>query len=475
MLIQHTLRYLPAQLLSPLAQLLSMVLWTHWLAPEQMGLFTLVTVTQEIAYLLCLSWYSVYALRYLPASDDADGMRRYLSTENAVVAASTVAGLAVAVVTALSLQGTQDLLLTSCAIGAYFVTRAASAHYAERARAQSAFAAYTWLQTAGPVGGLLLGWLALQTVQADAWTLLLAYGAAQAVGIALALPLMGMQWRAWRPDPGLLRAAASFGAPMIALGVLGWIGENYIRYLVQWREGAAALGLMIVGWALGRRCASVASMLVTTAAFPLASRLLNEGRRDAALVQLRVNAALLLAVLVPVTLGVEILGPALVALSVAEPYQQLTAELLGLSVFAGALRNLHMHVTDQLMVLERRFGMVARIDVMEIVACSAATMVGLSIAGIQGAVLGQALGSALTLLLSVHWARTRLGFVWPTTETLKVLVAASLMSLCLLGLKLPMNAQGLAIGVLLGSAIYSAAMAALFWPDLRRFVVSARA
>ena len=66
MLIQHTLRYLPAQLLSPLAQLLSMLLWTHWLSPQDMGVFTLVTVTQEIAYVVSLSWYSVYALRYLP-------------------------------------------------------------------------------------------------------------------------------------------------------------------------------------------------------------------------------------------------------------------------------------------------------------------------------------------------------------------------------------------------------------------------
>ena len=43
MLIKHTLQYLPAQLLSPLAQLASMILWTHWLAPVEMGVFTLVS------------------------------------------------------------------------------------------------------------------------------------------------------------------------------------------------------------------------------------------------------------------------------------------------------------------------------------------------------------------------------------------------------------------------------------------------
>jgi O-antigen/teichoic acid export membrane protein len=130
------------------------------------------------------------------------------------------------------------------------------------------------------------------------------------------------------PDRELLKAAAQFGAPMLGLGLLGWLGENYIRYLVQWREGATALGLMVVGWALGRRCASVASMLVTTAAFPLAARLLNQGRRQEALQQLRLNAALMLAVLVPVTVGVELLGATLVQLTVAAEYRELTTGML---------------------------------------------------------------------------------------------------------------------------------------------------
>lgn len=475
MLIQHTLRYLPAQLLSPLAQLLSMVLWTHWLSPQDMGVFTLVTVTQEIAYVVSLSWYSVYALRYLPPASDREGLQRYLGTENAVVLAGTLVGAGVALVTAWTLAGSEALLPASLAISTYFVTRSASTHYAERARAQSKFAAYTALQIAGPVGGLVLGWLALEHLRADAWMLLLAYAAAQAAGIALALPALGMRWRWAAPDRALLVAAAQFGGPMLGLGILSWFAENYIRYLVQWAEGAAALGLMVVGWALGRRCASVASMLVTTAAFPLASRLLNEGRRDAALHQQRVNAAMLVAVLLPVTVAVEVLGPALVQLTVAEEYRELTGEMLALSMFAGALRNLHVHVTGQLMVLERRFGMCARVDLFEVVACALASAAGLALAGLQGAVAGQAIGSALTLLLSLHWARSQLGFHWPVAETVKVLAACVLLGATLQALQLPPTLAGLVVGSVTGALVYGAAMAALFWPDLRRFVSGARA
>ncbi len=474
MLIQHTLRYLPAQLFSPLAQLLSMVLWTHWLAPAQMGIFTLVTVTQEIAYLLCLNWFSVYALRYLPAADDEAGRLRYLGTENAVVLASVLGGALIAALTAASVPSSTDWLLSTAAMAVYFVSRSAASHYAERARAQSAFLAYSILQMSGPVGGLAFGLAALQLLPGEAWVLLAAYAAAQAAGLAAALPMMGMRWALTSPDSQLLKSAVKFGAPLIGLGVLGWVAENYIRYLVQWREGAATLGLMIVGWALGRRCAAVASMLVTTAAFPLASRLLNEGRRGAALDQLRANAAMMIGVLVPVTVAIELLGGHLATLAVAVEYRQLTADLLGLSVFAGALRNLHMHVTDQLMVLDRRFGMVAKVDVVEIVACAVASLAGLLLLGIHGAVLGQALGSAITLLLSVHWARTRLGFVWPTVETVKVMLATSIMAVALLALRPPSTLSGLIAGIVVGAGTYGLSLSVMFWGDLRRLRATQR-
>ena len=470
MLINHTLRYLPAQLLSPLALLVSMVLWTHWLTPEQMGVFTLVTVTQELAYLACLSWFSVYVLRYLPPSTDADARLRYLGTENFALLVGTAACMVASVVTALMLAERSEWIEASMAVSAYVCTRSASTHYAERARAQSAFLAYTSLQVSGPVLGLAFGWLALQYVQADAWTLLLAYAAAQALGIVLAWPLMGMHWRGMRVDAQLLKAAAAFGAPMLALGLLGWVGENYIRYLVQWREGAAALGLMVVGWALGRRCASVASMLVATAAFPLAARLLNEGKRAEAMAQLRMNAALMLAVLVPVTVGVELLGATLVKLTVAEEYRELTTQMLAISMFAAALRNLHMHITDQLMVLDRQLMMCAKVDVVEIVLCAAASLIALHFNGLHGAVMGQALGSAVALFLSVYWARTKLGFVWPTQETLKIVAATAVMALALYALHAPYTLEGLILAVLVGAAVYALALAALFWTDLRRLV-----
>lgn len=474
MLISHTLRYLPAQLLSPLAQLASMVLWTHWLAPEEMGAYTLVTVTQELAYLACLGWFAVYLLRYWPGPEQAHERQRMLRSENTVVLGSLLASLAVAALTAGWLGPAHGWWASTAAVGAFFATKAVSTHYAERARAQAAFLPYTLLQTAGPVGGLLLGWLALSHVEANVIVLLLAYALAQGLGVLLALPLLGLAWARPSWDRPLLRAAMGFGGPVLLLSALGWVAENYIRYLVQWHSGASALGLMIVGWALGRRAAAVAATLVTTASFPLAARLLNDRRRDEALGHLGLNAALMVGVLLPVTVAVEVLGPTLVELFVAAEYQAITSELLALSVVAGALRNLHMHTTDQLMVLERRIGMLARLDLFEIAACMLFSLAGLWLEGLRGAVIGQALGSLLTLGLSAWLAQRHLGFAWPWRDTARIALAAALMLAVLLLLRASHDLQGLLLASGLGLLSYGAALLLLYQAPIRKLLANRR-
>jgi len=474
MLISHTLKYLPAQLFAPLAQLASIILWTHYLAPEEMGLFTLVTVTQEIAYLGCLGWFAIYTLRSLPPDNDAAARLRFLHTENSVVLCGLAMSAGVAAVTALFLPGEHGWANSAMAIAAFFASKAASAHYAERARAQSSFAAYTLLQCAGPLGGLLLGWLAMQHVGPTANALLWAYALAQALGIVLAIPGLGLVWKLPRPDAELLRAAWAFGGPVLGLSALGWVAENYIRYLVQWHSGAAALGLMIVGWSLGRRCAAVAATLVTTASFPLAARLLDANKRDEALGQLSLNAAMMVGVLMPVTAALELLGPPLVKLFVAQEYQQVTSELLMLSVLAGALRNLHMHTTDQLMVLERRIGMLAKLDVFEIVLCALLSLVGLIYDGVRGAIIGQALGSLATLAVSMWLAQRHLGFRWPWNYTLRLAAATAMMTAGLWVWPLGSDVWGLVIASLWGSLLYAVALLLVFFPECRRFRASRR-
>lgn len=473
MLIRHAIAYLPAQLLSPLAQLASMVLWTHWLAPAQMGLFTLATMTQEIFQLIGLAWFSTYTLRYLPAAGQAEARQRYLQTERAVLLGFGVLSLVGAAVTAAVLPLATPWLPHALAMGATFLTRASNVHYAERARAQQAFVAYTLLQCCGPALGLGLGWWALHHFPAQASTLWWAYAAAQAVGSLLALPMLGVHWRLRRPDPAVLRAAVTFGMPMLGLAALAWGAENVLRYQVQWQAGAAALGLMAVGWGLGRRCASVAGMLVATAAFPLASRLLNEGRKEEAMAAQSLNIALVCAVLAPAVVAVEMLGTDFVALLVAPQYRDTSVQVLGLAMLSGALRSLQVHTCGQAMVLATRMGLATWVNVVEISGTVVFASLGLQLFGLRGAAAGAVVGALLGLLLGMVLAWRHLGLRWPWPALARIALATLAMALALDALHSELSVAAM-VRAGVGAGVAYAVALALLWPAQVRAALRTR-
>lgn len=469
MLIRQTLLYLPAQLVAPLAQFASTIVWTWYLEPEEMGHFALVTATQEIAYLISLSWLSTYMLRFATAADAPDARARLLGTETAALLASMLpqALSAAACLMLFDLGG--DPIVAGLLVAAFFISRSANVHYADRARADTRVLAYTLLQCGGPVGGLALGLALMPTFGENALTLIGAYAAAQAVANLVAMPMIGISLNPLAADRGVLVKAFAYGGPMILLNSFAWLAENNFRYVVERAEGAAAFGLVAVGWGLGRRAASFAAMLVTAAAFPLAARLLNEGDRTSAIRQLRLNAAMLFGVLFPTVAGLALIGDILVDLVVAEPYRAATASVLAAATLGGALRFAHVHTTDQILVLDARFGYAALVDLVEIAATALLTAVGLHFWGLPGAVFGAAAGSAIAFAVSIGLAVRVAGFSFPVGETARIALATGAMALVLTVTPLPdEGVVGLIARVIAGALAYGAVAGLLFLPELRR-------
>jgi O-antigen/teichoic acid export membrane protein len=475
MLIRHALSYLPAQLLSPVAQLASMLLWTHWLAPEQMGLFALVTVTQELTQLIGLAWFSTYALRYLPPASDVQGRDRFLQTERGVLLVFAGVSLLSAAVTTTLLPLATPWGSHFLAMAAFFVTRASNVHYAERARAQAAFVPFTLLQCCGPILGLGFGWWGMHHFAAQATTLWWAYALAQAIGSLVAVPMLGVCWRLRRPDPEIMRAAIKFGLPMMVLWGLAWAAENIVRYQVQWQAGPAALGLMALGWGLGRRVASVSSMMVATAAFPLAARLMNEGRKEEAMAAQSLNLALVCAILAPVTLAVEMLGTDFVALLVASQYRETSVQILGLAMLSGAMRSLQAHTCSQALVLANRFKLVFWVDGVEIAATVLFAGVGLSLYGLQGAVSGACIGAFLALVLAAIFAHRELGLRWPWASLGRIAVAVGVMGVVIHHVHAGQSMGTMVLSALAGSMAYALALAAMWPQQVLAFVRQRRA
>src|SRR5665213_2619396 len=94
-LIRHTLLYLPAQLIGPVAQFAAAVVWTHWMSPDVYGVLTFMFAAQELAFVMSLSWWSQYTLRYFGALR-SEQTKPYRETEGPVLAATAFVQAALA-------------------------------------------------------------------------------------------------------------------------------------------------------------------------------------------------------------------------------------------------------------------------------------------------------------------------------------------------------------------------------------------
>ncbi|MEZ5841649.1 MAG: oligosaccharide flippase family protein [Hyphomicrobiales bacterium] len=465
MLLRQTLLYLPAQLLGPLAQFVAVIAWTHFLSPTGYGNFTLVTATQDFAYLVGMGWFTFYALRYYGDVTDPDEQARFRNTETVALAAGSVVqavvgiGLLVFVV---------DIPLTPFVIAAvviYMVTRMINTHFAERSRAVQAIGAYSVLQTVGPVAGLLLGLAATTMFQASAAVALAGYAVAQVAAIGLVAPLIGIGLKPQRMERGLVVRAMGYGLPLLVSGLFDWVGLNGIRFIVEWQMGAEGVGLLGVGWGLGQRGAAVAAMLVTAAAFPLALAHARKGGHKDGLAQLSRNGALLVAMLAPAVAGLHAISIPLVTLLVDPAFHDATMTILPLAVVAGALRNLRLHFADQTFLISERPGLVAFVDGAEAVVAVVSAWIGLQYGGLIGAAMGAAIGTALSATISFLIATLKFGLVIPWGAFVRIGIATLLMWLALHAVPEPQTILGLIGEVLLGAVIYGLALAA-FYPRI---------
>ncbi len=465
MLIRQTILYLPAQLLGPMFQFIAAVVWTHWLQPDAYGLLTSIMAAQELAFIGCLSWWSAYTLRYVGTFDGADEQQKFQRAENAILWVSSVgqALIGVASLVVFRLELTPTLILWTVL---FTTSRCTGTHMGERARARGMIGAYTLSQLVGPVGGFALAYLFLSRMAATPESALAGFAIAKIIGLALSWRMMRMGYRVAMPTTAMLWRALAFGLPLLLGGVISWICVNGIRIIIERLNGAEALGLISVGWGLGQRLASVAAMLVTAAAFPLAVARLKTGSIDDALRQLSAGGALLLGILAPATAGIALVSPDVVQLMIAEPFRDVTTIILPVAALAGALRNFRMHFGDQPMILLEKTPMTIWVNSVEAIATVAGCAIGASSFGLFGAVLGCLFGTVVGLVFGFALSVVKFGLPLPWDEAGRILLATAAMALAVNASRLhpASNALPVQLGVevAIGAVAYGCALAALY-------------
>jgi O-antigen/teichoic acid export membrane protein len=472
MLLRQTLLYLPAQLVGPIFQFVSLIAWTHVLSPREMGVFALISIAQELAYTTALFWFSLFTVRYFVSADPV-ARARFLDTESAVIVAASVATAAGTLLLPLFIDADWTTSLLS-ATAVYVVSRAIAAHFTERARTQSDTLSYSLLQGVWPILGLLLGFLLVYLLGPTASSVLWGYAIAQIVSVALVLRRMGIGRRPGQWSRELVRAALVYGVPLFGGALLTWVASNGLRLVIEWRDGAAAVGLVTVGWALGVRAAQIAATLTTAASFPLAIARGREQGMAAGQAQLEANSVLMLMVLAPATSGLWAIGEHVTHLLIAEPYQAMTIHVLPMAIAAGALRNFRLHCVETIFLLRERPMMSLFNDGLDAVLTVALCIVGLWMGGLTGAVAGAAAAAGLGLAITqaIGWHMYRFGV--PIVDFARIGAASLLMVVAVKAMPLSSSPLSIAMAVSVGAAVYGAVITVLYPEAARKLLAILR-
>ena len=472
-MLRQTLLYMPAQLLGPLAMFVAAVVWTHLLDAETYGIVSYVLAAQELVYTLTIAWWSLYALRFRAAMN-AERRRMLVEADNAVVFGAALVQAAVAFPVLRGLDGSPSpgLVLATALL---FLTRSLLTHYSEIARTEQATFTYTIAQLAGPLFGTLASYVGVVAFAATPTAAIAGIALAQALGLAFVMVRLGVKPVLHRPQRQVVREALVYGLPILVAGGLAWVTTNGIRLAVDALAGAEGLGLLSVGWGLGQRVSSVAAMLLTAAAFPIAVRLFESGDRAGAMRRLADNGSMLFALLAPTTAGVAMVSRTLTELMIAEPYRAVTVAILPIAVLAGSLRNQRAHFVDQAFLLHAAPRRLIPLTAIEAVACLGGTLLGLIFGGggagsLVAATAGCTVGTFIGLAVATGVAMRdhRLRPQWGTLG--RILAGTAAMCAALAAVPWGAGVVGLIGEIGAGVIVYVIALALLF-PTERRYVI----
>ncbi len=469
MLIRQTLLYLPAQILGPLVQFVAAIVWTHFLSAHEYGDLMIILASQELVFLVCLSWWTQYSMRYLAEISSGMAAKDLQSQENSILLASSFLQ-SVVTFTAVKLfvdsVSLQLVLLSVC----FAVTRSLLTHIAERTRLHERVLDYTIIQMLGPILGTILGFVLLVNYGNGVSSALAGFVIAQFISLCIIWFRLELGAEFAWPSTSILKAAFAFGLPLLVAGGLAWFSVNGIRLIVEYFRGSTEVGLLSVGWGLGQRAVSVIAMLVTAASYPLALKFMNNGERDKAFEQVSLNGALLTGLVLPTVIGILLVGPIIVNLMIGTEFQKTTYVILPIAVVAAGLRNIRVHFLDQIFVLAEKPSMLLLISFVEVIATVLLCSLGLIFYGLAGAALGCLLGTVIGAVTCWLIARDLI-LKMPWIHFLNISIASSIMACVLYFTSFGEGYVALILKIAGGVSIYIGTNALLYWQKYFKYPV----
>jgi len=421
------LGYLPVNIVQGVVGLLTIVVFTRVLTPQEYGAYAMAFSVVALIHTTLFTWLEASMARFQPAEAKAGALADHFATLYRTWAALALGMVLIAGV-ALALWPMAAPLKIAIAAGlggTLFkgLGKLAQEHRRAAGRVRDA-ALMDILTTAGGFAfgaGLALAGLG---------------GAAPLTGVAVAFALC-LIWvlpaelklaKGGRFEPSRAKAYAAYGVPLAASLILALVLSTTDRILIGAFLDPSSVGVYHAGYSLANRTLDVAFIWLGSAAGPAAVAALEFGGRPALERTARDQVSLMVLVTLPAAIGLALVAKPLAEVLVGEDLRHGAAAItpwIALSGLMGGLTTYYFHMAFTL-------GKATRLMLAAMAVPAAANvilnLVLIPVMGLMGAVAATAISYGLGLVASVIIGRKVIVLPIPWDTLVRAGLAAAVMA-----------------------------------------------
>jgi O-antigen/teichoic acid export membrane protein len=433
-MLNQTVHYMIASVVSAAVGLLSAIVFTRLLSPEEYGVYVVGLSTAGIVSAMLFTWVRVSALRFQSEGGSVDVRATVFLAYLISALAAPVALLIATLTTSVSIERNLAAIFFALGLGLFELgqellkARMQSFAFMSAAIARACIAFLLCL-TAALLGGGGLSQLAMVTITYFITASLFA----------------ATIWR--RPVAGLnisdLRTFSRFGIPITLSGIVFAVHAALDRMLVFHLMGDNAAGHYGASADLVRQIILIPATSIASATIPLAVRAFARGGTRDARPHLEFSFELLLAAVLPAVVGVAFTSSYIAGVVLGSNFRETAAQIMPILAFAWLFQSIsqsyvhasfHLAKTPFLTTLQSVGMLLVNLMMMPVLIVRY---------GLAGAALG--LVAAEAFGMGFGWFLTRKAFPLPfnVLHVLRIASATAIMALVLTVLK-PLLSVGIA-------------------------------
>jgi O-antigen/teichoic acid export membrane protein len=455
--LARVLGYLPSAVIPGAVSFTFIFIFSRILDPESYGRYALASSAAFFAQVALFYWIQLGITRFHPRALVTGTVDQLLATAYACYSVGALGLLLVTAGLAAAWApegGVLPLLwlAAALALGRSLIDINLAVHGSNQAVLR-----YNVIEAGQHLVGLMLALMLVVQLGLGASGLIAGFAAGSALLVAADGVLIAGSLRRQRPDPTLARSLIRYGAPLAAAWAFSAALAVADRFLVGYFLDGEAVGHYAVAYGLVDRTVALVFVAATFGAFPLAVHALERAGAEAAREQMRKNAVIMLAIIVPAVVGFIVAGDHITAVVIGPEFRREVARLVPYLAVGTFLGGLATHYFSQAFLLTQRTHLF-------LMTLGPGLLVNLTLNallipsyGLLGAAIATLAAYFLVLVLSIVIGRRVFRLAFPFTQALRIAGATVVMAWAVAHCPAPMTAAGLAVRVGLGVAVYALA------------------